>query len=105
MSDLKVLFGKRVKKFRLLKKLSQEELAEKMNIAVNNVGKIERGESFVTSVTLEKLINILDVKAKDLFEFDMYLPVSEMKTELNEYLQKDENVEILYRIYKSFIYS
>ena len=29
--------------------MSQEELAEKIDIALNNIGKIECGESFVTA--------------------------------------------------------
>lgn len=65
MDDLRTKFGKRVKAIRQKRKLSQEELAERVEIAVTNMGKIERGESFVTAVTLEKLANVLGVKVQD----------------------------------------
>ena len=58
MKNLKENFGLNIKRERGKRGLSQEELAEKIGIAVNNLGKIERGENFVTAETLEKFINI-----------------------------------------------
>ena len=39
MDDLRTKFGKRVKAIRQKRKLSQEELAERVEIAVTNMGK------------------------------------------------------------------
>lgn len=39
--------GKQIKKYRIAKDLSQEQLAEKIGIAVNNYGKIERGQKIL----------------------------------------------------------
>ncbi len=103
MSDLKKSFGKRVKIFRLKNNLSQEELAEKIDIAVNNMGKIERGESFVTAVTLEKLANVLGVKVQDLFKFDMFVSVDEMKADLNTDNMTEDEIKQLYKFYKLYI--
>ena len=47
MKDIKTLFGKKVKELRIKKKLSQEELAEAIDIAERNLSKIECGKSFI----------------------------------------------------------
>lgn len=103
MDDLRTKFGKRVKAIRQKRKLSQEELAERVEIAVTNMGKIERGESFVTAVTLEKLANVLGVKVQDLFKFDMFVSVDEMKADLNTDNMTEDEIKQLYKFYKVFI--
>lgn len=103
MDDLKKKFGQRVRKIRQKQNLSQEELAEKIDIAVNNMGKIERGESFVTAVTLEKLATVLNVKVEDFFKFDSFVSIDEMKEELDFNKMSDNEIKQLYRFYKLFI--
>lgn len=103
MDDLKKKFGQRVRKIRQKQNLSQEELAEKIDIAVNNMGKIERGESFVTAMTLEKLASVLNVKVEDFFKFDSFVSIDEMKEELDFSKLSDDEIRQLYRFYKLFI--
>lgn len=103
MDNLKKKFGQRVRKIRQKQNLSQEELAEKIDIAVNNMGKIERGESFVTAVTLEKLASVLDVKVEDFFKFDSFVSIDEMKKELDLNKMSDDEITQLYRFYKLFL--
>lgn len=103
MDDLKKKFGQRVRKIRQKQNLSQEELAEKIDIAVNNMGKIERGESFVTAMTLEKLASVLNVKVEDFFKFDSFVSIDEMKKELDFSKLSDDEIRQLYRFYKLFI--
>lgn len=103
MDDLKNQFGKQVKKYRLKRKMSQEELAEKIDIAVNNLGKIERGESFVTASTLEKLATILDVKVHELFTFENPVSIDEMKNELSTENMSNDEIKQLYKFYKLYI--
>ncbi len=103
MADIKILFGKRVKKFRQRAKLSQEELAEKIGIAVTNMGKIERGESFVTANTLEKLACVLDVEVKELFDFEAYKSIDDMRRELRLDMQNEANIYLIYKLYKTFV--
>lgn len=103
MSDLKILFGKRVKKYRQRIKLSQEELAEEIGIAVTNMGKIERGESFVTASTLEKLARVLNIEVKELFDFESYKTTEDMRKELNLEILSDTNIHLIYKLYKMFV--
>ncbi len=63
-------FGKNIKKFRLAKKLTQEQFAEKLDTSTNTISKIERGLRFVSSDTLIKITKILNVKPHELFIFD-----------------------------------
>lgn len=49
--------GKNIRKFREIKKLRQEDLAEKTDLTTNYIGMIERGEKIPS---LETFINILD---------------------------------------------
>ena len=55
--------GKNIRKYRLLKKLRQEDLAEKADLSVNYVGAIERGEKTPSLETLIVIINILGVSS------------------------------------------
>lgn len=49
--------GKNIRKFREIKKLRQEDLAEKTDLTTNYIGMIERGEK---NPSLETFINILN---------------------------------------------
>jgi len=49
--------------------MSQEQLAFKSNISVNQIGRIERGEISTTISTVYLLSEILEVELKELFDF------------------------------------
>ena len=53
--------GNKIRKYRKLKGLSQEQLAEEIGIATNTLSSIERGNAFMTAQTLEKIIKIFGV--------------------------------------------
>ena len=59
MSELKKLLGRRV-----------QELAEMINIAPRNMSNIETGRCFPSPENIEKIANVLDIKIKDLFDFE-----------------------------------
>ena len=67
MSSIKQEFGQQVRKLRKAAGLSQEQLAEKTNLSVNFIGRVERGESWISPEVLEGLQQALDVKAASLF--------------------------------------
>lgn len=68
---LKEAFGKKLKNIRLSKKLTQENLAELININQRQVSKIETGEHFPSANTLEKICNVLEVPPYELFDFEI----------------------------------
>ena len=55
--------GRNIRKYRLMKKMRQEDLAEKAELSVNYVGAIERGEKVPSLETLLVIINSLSVSA------------------------------------------
>ena len=55
--------GKNIRKYRLMKKLRQEDLAEKADLSINYVGAIERGEKTPSLESLIAIINALGVSA------------------------------------------
>ena len=54
--NIKKAFGEKVKRLRNKRRLTQEQLAEIIEISPKNLSKIEVGVSFVSSETLEKLL-------------------------------------------------
>jgi transcriptional regulator with XRE-family HTH domain len=66
--DPRVVFGRRVRQFRLERQLSQEKLAELANLHRNYVGGIERGERNVGLVNIVKLAHGLNVRPARLIE-------------------------------------
>ena len=65
--NVKEIFGENLKHFRKLKNLTQEELAEKLDIIPNHLSRIENGKSFVTSELLDALCVIFNTSAASFF--------------------------------------
>ena len=64
---IKKLFGTNLKHYRKKRHLSQEQLAEKVDISAKHLSKIERGVTFVSAELLEKLADCLEISAAKLF--------------------------------------
>lgn len=60
-------FGKRVRKLRKEKGLSQEQLAFKADLHRTYIGMIERAEKNITLVNIEKISKAFEVDIKELF--------------------------------------
>ncbi len=63
-------FGKNVKIERIKKDLTQEQLAEIMNVSQNYIANIERGKANMSLVKIYELSNYLNVNIKTLINFD-----------------------------------
>ena len=60
-------FGKRLRKIRIAKGLSQEDLANDSNIPINQIGRIERAEINTTLKTIFKIAKALDIEISVFF--------------------------------------
>lgn len=66
--ELTANIGKRIRHFRLIKELSQEDLAEKSGLHRTYIGSCERGERNITIISLYHLCESLDITLKDFFD-------------------------------------
>ena len=100
--SIKNLLGKKVKRLRKLRGYTQEKFAEMIDITPRNLNRIESGENFVTSETLDKILNTLNVSADILFSFDHLREEKEIIAEIYGYIdkikQKPDRLEKAYRI-------
>lgn len=69
-NEFSKLFGARVRYFRNMARLSQEQLAEKLGCEVTTVSYIENGKNNISFAKLPLLCNALGVEAYQLFLFD-----------------------------------
>lgn len=63
-------FGKRVSSLRMEKGITQEELSFRSGLNRTYVGEIERGEKNASVVTIDKLAKGLNVRLKELFDYE-----------------------------------
>ncbi len=99
MSVRKIL-GKSIKKYRKAKKITQEQLAEKINISTRALCGIELGENFLTAETLENISKVLDVKFSDLFYQEEIKTKEEIISDINNLLNMTESEQQLQKIYE-----
>lgn len=68
--DINKMIAERLKAYRNLKGLTQEELGFLTNIHRTYIGRIERCEKHASVETIYKICKGLDVSMKDFFDFD-----------------------------------
>lgn len=101
MSDFKKLLGKKIQSIRKAKGLTQERLAELIDIETPSLSYLETGKYAPSVETLQKLSKVLNVKPWE-FYFFTELSDEDKKNELKKAL--DENpklIKMLYNCYKS----
>lgn len=67
MSNIRRIFGERVRKLRKEQKLSQEQLGERADLHYTHIGLIERGECNPALKNIEKIAKGLKVDIAELF--------------------------------------
>ena len=98
MQSVKNLFGKRIKELRKQKNLTQEQLAELVDMDTRNIIKIENAQTFPRVKTLDKLLEVFENSASELFRSEHLADVAVLKEKINEKLDKDD--ELVRLIYK-----
>ena len=66
--DMKQYIGSKVRTGRKNLGLTQEQLAERIDKAVETISNIERGHAYTGLETLEKIGRVLEVPVRDFFE-------------------------------------
>ena len=87
--------GKNLRKFREIKKLRQEDLAEKTDLTTNYIGMIERGEKIPSLETFINILNSLGVSAdmvlSDVLDNGYTVKDSLLNEKLEKLVPEDKN--------------
>lgn len=104
-SEINIKLGNRIKYLRLQRGLSQEKLAEAIDIATTSLSYVETGRGFMTLATLEKLAKVLDVELYEIFKFSTAQSNQEMYeyiiSKLNLIKNDDDKIKIAYNFLKN----
>lgn len=107
MMGIKKELGKKIKRMRQNRGMTQEQLAEAVEVSQRTLSGIEIGENFVTADTLDKIINALDTTPEELFAVDHLKTPAEILKEISYDIKKlqdePEKLEILYKFTKSLL--
>lgn len=105
--DIKKELGEKIKRIRRLRNLTQEQLAEIIDISPRSLSNIEVGTSFVKAETLERIIDSLNITTEELFANEHIKTKDELIIEIEKLLSKAEKdirlLEKAYRVLKGLI--
>ncbi|WP_316568859.1 helix-turn-helix transcriptional regulator [Neobacillus sp. YIM B06451] len=107
---LYIEIGKLIKKARLLRNLTQQELSESINITRASIANIERGNQKISLLTLYEVAESLNVSPKSLlpdlevlnkpkYDVDLYVNIDSLKDKLSS-----NEIEWVYQIMKKTEY-
>ena len=98
----KQLLGKRIKELRKAQGLTQEQLAELIDIETGSLSAIESGRHFPSLPTLEKIAHYIHTELPYLSKFTSTLPVKEMREKIIKNIDKlsDENIKFIYKFFE-----
>jgi len=101
------IIGERLKQARLNKRLTQEKLAEKLDVSVAFLSRIERGSSLISLKRLNQICSILEITEGEI--------LNGVSKDSNSYLNKDfsnllkncppEKISLIYNIAKIIVES
>lgn len=95
--------GERIKQYRKMRGLSQEELAEITNSSKNHIGYVETAKRSVSLVMLVRISNALNVSIEDLLFDSLKTVNSGLTVQINQVISRcsAEKASILFEILKS----
>lgn len=102
--DFNIRFGERVRYFRNIARLSQEQLAEKLDCAPNTLSYIESGKNAISFAKFRKMCDILNVEPYRFFIFDNDAPDADRVQEIVKLLESmtDAQLGIVYKMLLNF---
>jgi len=106
MNTTKQLLGARIKELRKARRLTQEQLSEKINIDPKHLSRIEVGKSYPSLDTLERIARELGVEIKELFEFMHHVGGKELKDGIKRLLKEADEVKLrlILKIIKTIVH-
>ena len=99
--NIKKQLGAKIKRLRQKRGYTQEQFAEKIDIATRTLSGIETGENFLTADTLEKILDVLNVSSSELFTVDHIKPQEDLVNEIITDVQNLKDKQKIETIYKA----
>ncbi len=93
--DLRQILSQNIKRYRAYHKISQAELAEKVEISIPFLSDIENGKKWLSPRTLTKMANALKIEAYELLRPETDIPdtsinvIKKYTSDIYNILQKD----------------
>ena len=104
---IKQELGKKIKRIRQVRGLTQEQLAEAVDISPRTLSGIEIGENFLTAETLDKIVLALNTNYEELFSVEHLKSHEELLTEIKRFIDiislDNQKTETVYKFLKSLI--
>jgi transcriptional regulator with XRE-family HTH domain len=69
MTSLRAQFGRKLRKIRRSRDMTQEQFSESIGISVDFLSLVERGINAPSFETLERIAGVLKLRVRDLFDF------------------------------------
>jgi len=105
--SLKTQLGKRIQNLRKSQRITQEKLAEKINMDITSLSKIETGRNYPQPETVEKIATALNINICRLFDTEENFSKNDYMEAINKNLSfiqnNEEKLKLLYKISCIFI--
>ena len=96
--SLKEIFAKNLKELRKRNKMTQEQLAELVNVAPRHISFIETGRSFPSCELLERICKVLQVDFTEVVKTEENLTREELLQKLNTIVPKLNDKQLNYLV-------
>ena len=100
--NTKKLLGQRIKELRKSQNITQEQLAELVNVEPTTISNIECGRNYPNLATLEKVLNVLKSDFLEVFDFQHFDNKATLVQKIKKYIDKAEPKEIEF-LYKTMV--
>ena len=100
-----VKIGKKIREYRLLRKMRQEDLADKTGLSSNYIGMVERGEKQLSLESFVNILNVLDASADIILSDVLNIGYTVKESILSEKLKdlSDTEKERIYTVIEAML--
>ncbi len=95
MKNTKIKLGEQIKKFRILRGMTQNDLAEKVGLTEKQISKIETGIHYPMFENFVKIMEVLGVGMKD-FDNDLNIENNILRNSILKILYRANDYELKY---------
>ena len=87
--DIKEIFGKNIKNYRKQNRLSQEKLAEHLEISVIHLSNIECGKKFASPNLIERIAKFFNISPSALFYEEEKIKTEDSIEKISEIIESE----------------